>query len=187
MRCRSTATACRCATGSTRATSPAAIGHVLEHGEAGEVYNAGGPDEEANIDVVRRIIALTARASHRSSTSATDPGTTGATRSPRRRSGRWAGQPRVRFDEGLERDRRVVSRERLVVGADPLGRATARTTSASTDARSADGRHSTRTGAIRAGRAPAAPCAGAPQRMLAIFHLPPSFTSETVTRALFPP
>ncbi len=30
-----------------------AIGHVLEHGVLGEVYNAGGPDEEANIDVVR--------------------------------------------------------------------------------------------------------------------------------------
>src|SRR6185436_7381109 len=33
-----------------------AIGHVLEHGAAGEIYNAGGPDECANIDVVRRII-----------------------------------------------------------------------------------------------------------------------------------
>jgi dTDP-glucose 4,6-dehydratase len=36
-----------------------AIGHVLEHGAPGEVYNAGGPDEEANIVVVRRIIELT--------------------------------------------------------------------------------------------------------------------------------
>src|SRR5438270_257966 len=36
-----------------------AIGHVLEHGLAGEVYNAGGPDEVPNIDVVRRIVALT--------------------------------------------------------------------------------------------------------------------------------
>ena len=27
----------------------AAIGHVLEHGGEGEVYNAGGPDEEANL------------------------------------------------------------------------------------------------------------------------------------------
>ncbi len=36
-----------------------AIGHVLEHGTPGEVYNAGGPDEEANIDVVRRIVELT--------------------------------------------------------------------------------------------------------------------------------
>src|ERR1700686_2775697 len=37
----------------------AAIGHVLEHGEPGEVYNAGGPDEEPNMTVVRRIIELT--------------------------------------------------------------------------------------------------------------------------------
>src|SRR5436305_11178792 len=36
-----------------------AIGHVLEHGAPGEVYNAGGPDEEANMAVVRRIIELT--------------------------------------------------------------------------------------------------------------------------------
>jgi len=36
-----------------------AIGHVLEHGVAGEVYNAGGPDEQANIDVVKRIVELT--------------------------------------------------------------------------------------------------------------------------------
>ena len=37
----------------------AAIGHVLEHGQPGEVYNAGGPDEEANMTVVRRIVELT--------------------------------------------------------------------------------------------------------------------------------
>ena len=36
-----------------------AIGHVLEHGEPGEVYNAGGPDEEANMTVVERIVELT--------------------------------------------------------------------------------------------------------------------------------
>jgi dTDP-glucose 4,6-dehydratase len=36
-----------------------AIGHVLEHGQAGQVYNAGGPDEVANIDVVERIVELT--------------------------------------------------------------------------------------------------------------------------------
>jgi dTDP-glucose 4,6-dehydratase len=37
----------------------AAIGFVLEHGSPGEVYNAGGPDECANIDVVSRIVSLT--------------------------------------------------------------------------------------------------------------------------------
>ena len=36
-----------------------AIGCVLEQGVAGEVYNAGGPDEFANIDVVKRILELT--------------------------------------------------------------------------------------------------------------------------------
>jgi dTDP-glucose 4,6-dehydratase len=37
------------------------IGHVLEHGEPGEAYNIGGPDECANIDVVRRILELCGR------------------------------------------------------------------------------------------------------------------------------
>jgi dTDP-glucose 4,6-dehydratase len=37
------------------------IGHVLEHGEPGEVYNCGGPDECENIEVVRRILQLTDR------------------------------------------------------------------------------------------------------------------------------
>ena len=35
------------------------IGHVLEHGRPGEVYNCGGPDECENLEVVRRILALT--------------------------------------------------------------------------------------------------------------------------------
>jgi dTDP-glucose 4,6-dehydratase len=35
------------------------IGHVLVHGVPGEAYNCGGPDECENIEVVRRILALT--------------------------------------------------------------------------------------------------------------------------------
>jgi dTDP-glucose 4,6-dehydratase len=38
-----------------------AIGAVLESGEAGQAYNVGGPDEMANIDVVKRILELTGR------------------------------------------------------------------------------------------------------------------------------
>jgi dTDP-glucose 4,6-dehydratase len=38
-----------------------AIDIVLEEGEAGEVYNVGGPDEKPNIEVVRRILELTGR------------------------------------------------------------------------------------------------------------------------------
>jgi dTDP-glucose 4,6-dehydratase len=37
----------------------AAIDAVLDRGEAGEVYNAGGPDELPNIEVVRAILELT--------------------------------------------------------------------------------------------------------------------------------
>jgi dTDP-glucose 4,6-dehydratase len=37
------------------------IDAVLENGQVGEVYNIGGPDEMANIDVVRRILELTGR------------------------------------------------------------------------------------------------------------------------------
>ena len=35
------------------------IGHVLEHGRPGEVYNCGGPDECENLAVVKRILQLT--------------------------------------------------------------------------------------------------------------------------------
>jgi dTDP-glucose 4,6-dehydratase len=38
-----------------------AIDVVLERGISGESYNAGGPDELPNIDVVRRILGLTGR------------------------------------------------------------------------------------------------------------------------------
>jgi dTDP-glucose 4,6-dehydratase len=39
----------------------AAIDTVLERGESGEVYNVGGPDELPNLEVVKRILALTDR------------------------------------------------------------------------------------------------------------------------------
>jgi dTDP-glucose 4,6-dehydratase len=39
----------------------AAVDAVLERGEPGQVYNVGGPDELPNLDVVRRILALTDR------------------------------------------------------------------------------------------------------------------------------
>ncbi len=39
----------------------AAIDTVLERGEPGQVYNVGGPDELPNLDVIRRILALTDR------------------------------------------------------------------------------------------------------------------------------
>jgi len=78
-----------------------AIGHVLEHGVPGEVYNAGGPDEEANIAVVRRIIEL-AGASESQIEHVTDrPGHDRrySLSSAKVRALGW--EPRVRFEEGL--------------------------------------------------------------------------------------
>ena len=37
----------------------AAIDVVLERGEAGEVYNVGGPEELPNLEVIERILELT--------------------------------------------------------------------------------------------------------------------------------
>ncbi len=79
-----------------------AIGHVLEHGRAGEVYNAGGPDEEANIDVVRRIIELTGAQESQIEYVADRPGHDRrySLSSEKVRALGWA--PRVRFSDGLE-------------------------------------------------------------------------------------
>ncbi len=41
--------------------SCAAIAAVLERGEPGQAYNAGGPDELPNIEVVKKILELTGR------------------------------------------------------------------------------------------------------------------------------
>jgi dTDP-glucose 4,6-dehydratase len=79
-----------------------AIGHVLEHGAAGEVYNAGGPDEEANIDVVKRIIASTGAKESQIDYVADRPGHDRrySLSSEKVRALGWA--PQVRFAEGLE-------------------------------------------------------------------------------------
>ncbi len=79
-----------------------AIGHVLEHGEPGEVYNAGGPDEEANIDVVKRIVALTRASESQIEHVADRPGHDRrySLSSEKVRALGWA--PAVRFGEGLE-------------------------------------------------------------------------------------
>jgi dTDP-glucose 4,6-dehydratase len=80
----------------------AAIGHVLEHGQAGEVYNAGGPDEEANMTVVRRIVELTGAAESQIEHVSDRPGHDRrySLSSEKVRALGWS--PRVRFDEGLQ-------------------------------------------------------------------------------------
>ena len=79
----------------------AAIGHVLEHGVPGEVYNAGGPDEEANIDVVRRIVQLTGAAESQIEHVRDRPGHDRrySLSSAKVRALGWS--PQVRFAEGL--------------------------------------------------------------------------------------
>jgi dTDP-glucose 4,6-dehydratase len=81
----------------------AAIGHVLEHGEAGEVYNAGGPDEEANMTVVTRIVELTGASPSQVEHVTDRPGHDRrySLSSEKVRALGWS--PRVRFGEGLER------------------------------------------------------------------------------------
>jgi dTDP-glucose 4,6-dehydratase len=80
-----------------------AISFVLEHGASGETYNAGGPDECANIDVVRRILALCGR---EESLIEYVPDRPGHDRryslgSEKVRALGWSAS--TRFDEGLER------------------------------------------------------------------------------------
>jgi dTDP-glucose 4,6-dehydratase len=79
-----------------------AIGHVLEHGIHGEVYNAGGPDECANIEVVGRIIELTGAEESLIEHVTDRPGHDRrySLSSEKVRALGW--EPRVRFAEGLE-------------------------------------------------------------------------------------
>jgi dTDP-glucose 4,6-dehydratase len=78
-----------------------AIGHVLEHGAAGEVYNAGGPDEEPNMTVVRRIVELTGASESQIEHVADRPGHDRrySLSSEKVRALGW--EPRVRFEQGL--------------------------------------------------------------------------------------
>jgi dTDP-glucose 4,6-dehydratase len=79
------------------------IGTVLARGEPGEVYNVGGPDECPNLDVVRRILALTGNDESLIEYVTDRPGHDRrySLSSDRTRALCW--EPRVRFDEGLER------------------------------------------------------------------------------------
>jgi dTDP-glucose 4,6-dehydratase len=80
-----------------------AIGTVLERGEPGRVYNAGGPDECPNLDVVHGILRHTGRDDSLIEFVADRPGHDRrySLSSDKVRGLGW--EPRVRFDEGLER------------------------------------------------------------------------------------
>jgi dTDP-glucose 4,6-dehydratase len=78
-----------------------AIGHVLEHGVPGEVYNAGGPDECPNLEVVQRIIEHTGADDSLIEYVKDRPGHDRrySLSSDKVRALGW--EPRVRFDDGL--------------------------------------------------------------------------------------
>jgi dTDP-glucose 4,6-dehydratase len=80
-----------------------AIGHVLDHGQPGEAYNAGGPDECPNIEVVRRILGLCGRDESLIEMVTDRPGHDRrySLSSEKVRGLGW--EPQVRFAEGLER------------------------------------------------------------------------------------
>ena len=80
-----------------------AIDLVLERGEAGEVYNVGGPDELANLDVVNRILELTGRDQSLIEYVSDRPGHDRrySLSAERLRGLGWT--PAVDFDEGIER------------------------------------------------------------------------------------
>jgi dTDP-glucose 4,6-dehydratase len=79
-----------------------AIGCVLERGTPGEVYNAGGPDELPNIDVVKRILELSGADESLIEHVSDRPGHDRrySLSSAKVRALGW--EPRVRFAEGLE-------------------------------------------------------------------------------------
>ncbi|HEY7935215.1 MAG TPA: dTDP-glucose 4,6-dehydratase [Solirubrobacteraceae bacterium] len=79
-----------------------AIGCVLECGVPGEVYNAGGPDECTNIEVVKRIIELTGADQSLIEHVTDRPGHDRrySLSSEKVRALGW--EPRMRFSEGLE-------------------------------------------------------------------------------------
>jgi dTDP-glucose 4,6-dehydratase len=80
-----------------------AVGVVLAEGAPGEAYNVGGPDECANLDVVRRIVALTGADEALIEYVPDRPGHDRrySLSSDKVRALGW--EPRVRFGEGLER------------------------------------------------------------------------------------
>jgi dTDP-glucose 4,6-dehydratase len=80
-----------------------AIGTALEKGVPGQVYNVGGPDECPNIEVVKRILSLTGRDESLIDYVTDRPGHDRrySLSSDKIRGLGW--EPRVGFDEGLER------------------------------------------------------------------------------------
>jgi dTDP-glucose 4,6-dehydratase len=81
----------------------AAIDTVLERGEPGNVYNVGGPDELPNLEVVKRILALTDRTESLIEYVIDRPGHDRRYSLSAARLRELGWEAAVRFDEGIER------------------------------------------------------------------------------------
>jgi dTDP-glucose 4,6-dehydratase len=77
------------------------IGHALERGVAGEVYNCGGPDERENIEVVKRIVQLCGASESLIEFVADRPGHDRRYSLSSRKLSELGWEPRMRFEEGL--------------------------------------------------------------------------------------
>jgi dTDP-glucose 4,6-dehydratase len=81
----------------------AAVDAVLERGESGQVYNVGGPDELPNLQVVKRILALTGRDESLVEFVTDRPGHDRRYSLSAARLEQLGWSPAVGFDEGIER------------------------------------------------------------------------------------
>jgi dTDP-glucose 4,6-dehydratase len=81
----------------------AAIDTVLERGEPGQVYNVGGPDELPNVEVVKRILALSDRDESLIEYVKDRPGHDRRYSLSAARLETLGWKAAVRFDEGIER------------------------------------------------------------------------------------
>jgi dTDP-glucose 4,6-dehydratase len=81
----------------------AAVDMVLERGEPGNVYNVGGPDELPNLEVVKRILALTDRDESLIEYVTDRPGHDRRYSLSAARLRELGWEPAVHFDEGIER------------------------------------------------------------------------------------
>src|SRR5947209_9176683 len=77
------------------------IGHALEHGRPGEVYNCGGPDECENLEVVRRILELTGADESLVRFVSDRPGHDRPYSLSSEKLSALGWEPRVRFEQGL--------------------------------------------------------------------------------------
>ena len=96
----------------------AGIWTALELGAAGEVYNVGGGNEEPNMEITRRVLALTGRDASLVATSRTARATTAATPSTPPGCARLGWEPRIGFEEGLAATVEWYRASPRLVGAD---------------------------------------------------------------------